>query len=129
MRSVGICNTTKCFVKRPKRVEAKFLSRLRRSELRALMELSSWHNPRQRHLVTIGIIDDPVCTSLLEDGSKIKHFLCCFPGLATIACKVFGSNLSRMDELHSLSRDQLLKLTEEFVKVAEKCSICKANTI
>ena len=113
------CRTAKCFVTSPNRKLSNFLLKLGRKDVRLMVGIITGHNPWGQHMTTIGIIEDPVCLSCLEEADSTEHFLCECPAFARARLRVLGSDVMRMSNIRSLKLEDIYRFAKESGKFSQ----------
>lgn len=114
------CKTARRFVKQPSREIATFLLKLKRKDLRSMLGVITGHTTCGQHMTTLGVITDPTCQFCLEEDDTIEHYLCNCPAFARIRLRRLGSDVSSMNNVHTLPLPDLLGFINETKRFEEE---------
>jgi hypothetical protein len=82
---------------------------LPRSKLRSLVGLITGHCPLNKHLHSMGLIDEPICIAWgMEDESPF-HLLCDCPSLISLRMSTFLKPILGVEEYEGASAFALLR--------------------
>lgn len=107
-RNIEGCRVSKIFLPEVNLKTTKFLLSLSRSDCRMVVGLMTGHNHMKKHMVRLGIENDPTCRYCLEEDETSPHVLGECLALARLRIRMFGAHHIRTEDLCRLAPSRLL---------------------
>ena len=107
-KALDRCKHSKLFIKEPSKKLADFILKLNRENCRDLVGTLTGHNPNGTHLVRIGIKQDALCQSCLEEEDRPEHKLCNCPAFSRLRRQILSNELIEVGNLHSIPIEDIL---------------------
>lgn len=110
------CRFSKITIPKITKGNANFLLSLSRRDCRSLVGALTGHNACEKHMHVIGLAASALCSACFEEDGTTEHYLCECPAYSRLRMQIFGMDVMRMEQLHSLSPNGLLT----FIKKSKK---------
>ena len=107
-KALDRCKHSKLFIKEPSKKLADFILKLNRENCRDLVGTLTGHNPNGTHLVRIGIKQDALCQSCLEEEDRPEHKLCNCPAFSRLRRQILSNQFIEVGNLHSIPIEDIL---------------------